>query len=200
MATNFPSAPAGPGAPAAQPPFLPAPRGSGTQWATTGAPSGPLLGPLRRPVELPVHAGDRAPRGPPLGPLRRTVERSGGPRKGRNPRQNRGGQNQGRRRGHRAAQITLDTMQAHTPPAKRTLPATIKEHVMCTRDSRSGGAHGVDSRYNAWRSGAPGPHLYGNTARQVVDERRAEVHEQQKPSNDPRNNQHNIGTPTTGHR
>ena len=28
----------------------------------------------------------------------------------------------------------------------------------------------------------------------------AEVRGQQKPSNDPRNNQHNLGTPTTGHR
>ena len=33
-----------------------------------------------------------------------------------------------------------------------------------------------------------------------VDDRRAEVHGQQKPSNDPRSNQHNLGTPTTGHR
>ena len=28
---------------------------------------------------------------------------------------------------------------------------------MRTCDPRSGGAHGVDGRYNAWRSGAPGP-------------------------------------------
>ena len=34
----------------------------------------------------------------------------------------------------------------------------------------------------------------------MQDDRRAEVHGQQKPSNDPRNNQHNLGTPTTGHR
>ena len=60
------------------------------------------IGPLRRLVESSVRPGDPAPSGPPLGPLRRTVERSGGPGKGRNP-QNRGGQNQGRRRGHRAA-------------------------------------------------------------------------------------------------
>ena len=30
--------------------------------------------------------------------------------------------------------------------------------------------------------------------------RRAEVRGQRKPSNDPRNKQHNLGTPTTGHR
>ena len=59
--------------------------------------------------------------------------------------------------------------------------------VMRTRDPRSGGAQ----RDNAWRSEAPGPHPHGNAATQVVDDRRAEVHGQQKPSNDPRNNQHN---------
>ena len=50
------------------------------------------------------------------------------------------------------------------------------------------------------RSRAPGPHAYGNAATQVVDDRRAEVRGQQKPSNAPRNTQHNRGTPTTGHR
>ena len=48
-------------------------------------------------------AGDPAPSGPPPGPLRRPVERSGGPGEGRNLRQNRGGQDQGQRRGRRAA-------------------------------------------------------------------------------------------------
>ena len=53
----------------------------------------------------------------------------------------------------------------------------------------------------AWRSGAPGPHAHGNAARQVVDDQRAaEVLGQQKPSKDPSNNQHNPGSPTTGHR
>ena len=33
--------------------------------------------------------------------------------------------------------------------------------------------------------GAPGPHAHGNAARQVLDDRRAEVRGQQKPSNDP---------------
>ena len=33
-----------------------------------------------------------------------------------------------------------------TRPAKRTLPATIKERVMHTRDLRSAGAQGVDGR------------------------------------------------------
>ena len=53
----------------------------------------------------------------------------------------------------------------------------------------------------AWRSGARGPHTHGNTVRQVVDDRRAaEVRGQQNPSNDPCNNQHNLSTPTFGHR
>ena len=114
------------------------------------------------------------------------MERSGGPGKGRNLLQNRGGQNQGRRHGHRAAQITRDTMQVHTPPAsitKRTPPT--KEHVMCTRGPQSGGAQGVDGRYNTRRSGAPGPHTHGNAVRQVVDDHRAEVRGQRKPSNNP---------------
>ena len=39
------------------------------------------------------------------------------------------------------------------------------------------------------------------TPRQVVDDRRAaEVRGQQIPSNDPCNNQYNLGTPITGHR
>ena len=40
-------------------------------------------------------------------------------------------------------------------------------------------------------SGAPGPHAHGNAGRQAVDDRRAEVCGQRKPSNDPRSNQHN---------
>ena len=43
-------------------------------------------------------------------------------------------------------------------------------------------------------------HLGRKVARQVVYDRRTEVDGQQKQSNDPRNNQHNLGTPTTGHR
>ena len=63
------------------------------------------------------------------------------------------------------------------------------------------GAQGVDGRYNAWRSGAHGPHAHGNAGRQVVDDRRAAaVRGQRKPSYDSRSNQHNLGTPTTGHR
>ena len=108
--------------------------------------------------------------GPPLGPLRRTVERSGRPGKGRNLCQDRGGQNQARRRGHGAAEISRNTTQAHMPPAstitERTPPpATIKERAMHTRDPWSGGAQGVDGRYNARRSGAPGPHAHGNVGR-----------------------------------
>ena len=93
------------------------------------------------------------------------------------------------------------TIMEHTPPAKRTLPATIKECVMRTRHPRSGGAQGVDGRKGAWRSGAPGPHAHGNVGRQVVGDRRAEVCGQRKPLNaPPRRNQHSPGTPTTGHR
>ena len=95
-----------------------------------------------------------------------------------------------------------NTTQVHTPPAsaitERTPPVTIKEHAMCTRDPGSGGAQGVDGRYNTWRAGAPGPHAHGNEVRQVVDNRRAEVCGQRKSSNDARNNQHSPGTPTTG--
>ena len=46
-------------------------------------------------------------------------------------------------------------------------------------------------------SGEGGP---GGAARQVVDGLRPEVWGQQKQSNDPRNNQHNSSTPTTGRR
>ena len=59
----------------------------------------------------------------------------------------------------------------------------------------SGGAQGLDGQYNAWRSGAPRPHAHRNSARQVVDNRRAaEVRGPQKPSNNPCNNQHHLGT------
>ena len=57
----------------------------------------------------------------------------------------------------------------------------------------------VDGRNNAWRSRAPGPHAHGNTARQVMEGLWTEVRRQQKQSNDPNNNQHNLNTPTTGH-
>ena len=70
--------------------------------------------------------------------------------------------------------------------------------IMRTRDPRSGGAHGVDSRYNTWRSGHLGL-THTETQTQVVDDWRAEVHGQQQLSNDPRNNR-NLGTPTTVHR
>ena len=70
---------------------------------------------------------------------------------------------------------------------------------MHMRDPRSGGVQGVGGRDNARRSGAPGPHAQGNAARHVVDNRRAEERGQRKSSNDPRNNQYNPVTPTTGH-
>ena len=87
-----------------------------------------------------------------------------------------------------------------TPPANCAPPATIKERAMRTRDPQSGGAQGVDGWDNTRRSGAPGPHAHGTAARQVVDDRRAEVRGQRKLSNNPRNNQHNRSTPTIGHR
>ena len=42
-----------------------------------------------------------------------------------------------------------------------------------------------------WRSGALGPHAHGNAATEVVHDRRAEMPGQRKPSDDPRNSQHN---------
>ena len=56
----------------------------------------------------------------------------------------------------------------------------------------------VDGRDNAWRSRAPEPHAHGNTARQVMDGLWTEARGQQKHSNDPGNNQHNLNTPSTG--
>ena len=91
-------------------------------------------------------------------------------------------------------------MTDHTPPAKRTLPATNKERTLRTCDPRSGRAYVVDGWDNAWGSRAPGPHAHGNAARQVVDGLRTEVCGRQKQSNDPGNNQHNLNTPTTGRR
>ena len=82
---------------------------------------------------------------------------------------------------------------------KRTLPATNNERALRT-DPRSGGAYVVDGRDNTWRNRAPGPHAHGNAARQVVGGLRPEVWGQQKQPNDPRNNQHNPSTPTTGRR
>ena len=48
--------------------------------------------------------------------------------------------------------------------------------------------------------GGGGGSRHGNTERQVVDGLRTEVCGQQKQSNDPRNNQHILNTPTTGRR
>ena len=78
------------------------------------------------------------------------------------------------------------------------LPAVEGELLTLGLGSGSEGACVVDGRDNAWRSRAPGPHAHGNAARQVVDGLRTEVWGQQKQSNDPRNNQHNPNTPTTG--
>ena len=56
----------------------------------------------------------------------------------------------------------------------------------------------VDGPDTAWRNRAPGPHAHRNIARQVMDGLWTEAHGQQKQSNDPGNNQHNLNTPTTG--
>ena len=58
----------------------------------------------------------------------------------------------------------------------------------------------VDGRDNAWRTRAPGPHARGNTARQATDGLWTEARGQQKQSNDPGNNQHNLTTPIIGRR
>ena len=55
--------------------------------------------------------------------------------------------------------------------------------------SGSGGPSRRGGGGAAGRRGAPGPHAHGNAARQVVDDWRAEVHGQRKPSIDPRNTQ-----------
>ena len=52
------------------------------------APRGPTLGPPQCYITVRLRPGDLAPSGPPVGPLRRLVERSGGPGKVRNLRQN----------------------------------------------------------------------------------------------------------------
>ena len=102
--------------------------------------------------------------------------------------------------GHRPS-LNGGARRAHHPSDRSLRLVQGGGGVMRTHDPRSGGAQGLDGRYNAWRSGAPGPHAHENAARQVVDDRRAaEVRGQQKPSNDPRNTQHNRGAPTTGHR
>ena len=58
----------------------------------------------------------------------------------------------------------------------------------------------VDGRDNAWRNRAPGPHAHRTTARQAMDGLWTEARGQQKQSNDPANNQHNLNTPTIGRR
>ena len=70
---------------------------------------------------------------------------------------------------------------------------------MRARDPRSGSAQGADGQCNARRSGARGPHAHGNAVRLVVDDQRAEVRGQRKPSN-PAATSTTPGTPTTGHR
>ena len=200
---------ANPGAPAAQSPCLPVPRGPSTQWAITGAPDAFCGTTSARRGSGTQRANPGAPAAQrhcsfaPSGSSTQwaTVERNGGPSKGRSPQQNRVRQNQGQRRGHSAAPSNRNTVQARTPPTstmKRTVPATNKERALRTRD-------GVGERMwwtaeTTQRSRAPGPHAHGNAARQIVDGLRTKVWGQQKQSNDPRNSQHNPKTPTTGRR
>ena len=64
------------------------------------------------------------------------------------------------------------------------------------RPAVRGKGHMVDSRDNAWRNRAPGPHAHRTTARQAMDGLWTEAHGQQKQSNDPANNQHILNAPT----
>ena len=57
---------------------------------------------------------------------------------------------------------------------------------------------GGDGRDSAWRNRTPGPHAHRTTARQAMDGLWTEARGQQKQSNDPHNNQHNLNTPTIG--
>ena len=66
------------------------------------------------------------------------------------------------------------------------------------RPAVRGKGHMVDGRDKAWRSRAPGPHTHGNIARQVMDGLWTEARGQQKQSNDPGTNQHNLNRPATG--
>ena len=89
--------------------------------------------------------------------------------------------------------------QAHTPPVSGVHATNKGTRHAHTRPTERWGAEGVDGWYNARRCGALGPHAHRNAVRRVVDDRRvAEVCGQQKPSSDPRNNQHSPNTPTTG--
>ena len=86
---------------------------------------------------------------------------------------------------------TQDTTKADMPPTKHMPPVTIKEHathgVVERRGCTAGTTHGAVGHRGLTHmagGGQPG----------------AEVCGQRKPSNDPRNNHCNLGTPTTGRR
>ena len=165
-----------PGAPAARCCSLPVPRGSSTQWATTGAPE--------------AHCGkerwSRKEKEPPTKPGWAEPRTTARPQCSVN------------RLGHHAGAHTTGvnnngvhaTREAH---ATHDHQGTRHAHARPTEWWSTWGGLPVQ----AWRSGALGPHTHGNAATQVVDDRRAEVHGQQKPSNDPHNNQLNLGAPTT---
>ena len=147
-----------------------------------------------------LRPGDPAPSGPPLGPLRRPVERSGGPGKGRNLRQNRGGQSQGRRRGHCAAYITRDTI---TRVNHNIAHATREAYAA---RGRQGARHAHARPIEWWGAGCGQPvqcgQEWGTWASRTRKRGEAGGGRPLRGgvSNDVRSNQHNPGTPTTGHR
>ena len=84
-------------------------------------------------------------------------------------------------------------------PVKKQQPDGMSHRGSCARATHGAVERmGVDGRYNAWRRGAPGPDAHGNAATEGVDDRRAEVRGQRRPSNDPCTHQHSPSTPTTG--
>ena len=66
---------------------------------------------------------------------------------------------------------------------------------VCAAAPRGRAGSGAGARGGTWAS-----HAHGNTARQVMDGLWTEARGQQKQSNEPGNNQHNLNTLTTGHR
>ena len=95
------------------------------------------------------------------------------------------------------------TVQRKSPGTHAGVHATCVNHStreMHTTCNQHGTRPANAGRDNVWKNRAPGPHTHGNTARQAMDGLRMELCGQQKQSNDPRNNQHNLNTPATGRR
>ena len=146
-------------------------------------PVGHHLGPLMRSVQPPVRTGDQAPREPTLGPLRHSAfvrlhpgdPVPSGPPLGplRCPVERSGGLGKGRNLRQNRAGQNQGQRRGHSA-------------AQITRDTM--------------RSRARGAHAHGNTERHVVGALWTEARGQETQSNDPRNNQHNSNTPTTGRR